>query len=84
MLRVVQKKKMEALTHEMAELKKVKKDQFNYIDLLEQKVQELHDTIIKLREELEEEKDKYKKYMKQIRKKSNEAAKKWLNGYPDE
>ena len=34
--------------------------------------------------ELEDTKDKYKKYMKQAQKKQSQAAKKWLNGYPDE
>lgn len=34
--------------------------------------------------ELEDTKEKYKKYMKQAQKKQNQAAKKWLNGYPDE
>lgn len=38
----------------------------------------------KLSVELEEQKEKYKKYMKSVQKKSSQAAKKWLNGYPDE
>jgi hypothetical protein len=40
--------------------------------------------IKELEKQVEEEKAKYKKYMKQVQKKSNSAAKKWLNGYPDE
>lgn len=40
--------------------------------------------LAKMEVELEETKEKYKKYMKQTQKKQNEAAKKWLNGYPDE
>lgn len=34
--------------------------------------------------EVEEEKAKYKKYAKQMQTKTKSAAKKWLNGYPDE
>ena len=38
----------------------------------------------KTEEELEDTKEKYKKYMKQAQKIQSQAAKKWLNGYPDE
>jgi regulator of replication initiation timing len=38
----------------------------------------------KLSIELEEQKEKYKKYMKSVQKTNSQAAKKWLNGYPDE
>jgi chromosome segregation ATPase len=47
-------------------------------------IEKLKEKIDRLDVTLEEEKEKYKKYAKQMRVKTNESAKKWLNGYPDE
>lgn len=50
----------------------------------EKMLEDLMNENAKLLEMVEEEKEKYKKYVKQIRAKKNESTKKWLNGYPDE
>lgn len=50
----------------------------------EKMMEDLVNENAKLLEMIEEEKEKYKKYVKQIRAKKNESTKKWLNGYPDE
>lgn len=47
-------------------------------------VRAMETQIEKLEEKAKEEGEKYKKYVKQMRQKTNESAKKWLNGYPDE
>lgn len=50
----------------------------------ESTIQELIEENEKLLSLIEEEKEKYKKYVKQMRTKKTNATKKWLNGYPDE
>lgn len=50
----------------------------------EMEIRGLESQIEQLEEKLKEEGEKYKKYVKQMRQKKNESAKKWLNGYPDE
>lgn len=47
-------------------------------------IRAMESKIEELEEKLKEEGEKYKKYVKQMRQKTNESAKKWLNGYPDE
>ena len=54
------------------------------LDKKDKEIQALKDEIVEWQQKIEEEKEKYKKYAKQVRTKNNEAAKKWLNGYPDE
>ena len=63
--------------HESIELK-------SKLDKKAREIEKLNKTIEDLKLEVEEEKEKYKKYVKNMRKKNNAAAKKWLNGYPDE
>jgi predicted nucleic acid-binding Zn-ribbon protein len=54
------------------------------LDESNRKLEGLEKEVNDLKVLLEEEKEKYQKYAKNLRAKKNEAAKKWLNGYPDE
>lgn len=54
------------------------------LDKKEKEIEGLKEEIENLHLQLEEEKEKYKKYATHMRTKKNESAKKWLNGYPDE
>lgn len=92
MLKLVNTKKVtivntqfhEAFQKEYDEAKQRNRELLAYIEQLEDKIQDMHHQISALSKQVEEEKDKYKKYVKQMRQKNNETAKKWLNGYPDE
>jgi predicted nucleic acid-binding Zn-ribbon protein len=54
------------------------------LDESNRKLEALEKEVEDLKVLLEEEKEKYQKYAKNLRAKKNEAARKWLNGYPDE
>ena len=84
MLKIMRKKTYEDIMKRKKELMtSVETYELEY-EKMKKKLNEALEKIEMLSVVLEEEKDKYKTYMKQVRKQNTDSAKKWLNGYPDE
>ena len=84
MLRIIRKSKLEHLVSRHNQLTSELSSSKAEANRLALQLELCQEQLLKTEEELEESKEKYKKYMKQQQKKTTQAAKKWLNGYPDE
>ena len=84
MLRIITKAKLEHLVTRYNQAIKESGEAKTEANKLALQLDLCQEQLVKTEAELEDTKDKYKKYMKQAQKKQNQAAKKWLNGYPDE
>jgi F0F1-type ATP synthase membrane subunit b/b' len=84
MLRIITKAKMEHLVSRYNQSIKEVSSAKAEANKLALQLEICQEQLGKTEAELEDTKDKYKKYMKQAQKSQSQAAKKWLNGYPDE
>ena len=84
MLKILSSAKYEHLVSAHNKLSKEVSEAKQEANKLALQLELCQEQLVKTEEELEETKEKYKKYMKNQQKKTNQAAKKWLNGYPDE